>query len=41
MSVRALVVDPSAPWAVRLGEVPEPVAGPGQVLVDVSHVSLN
>jgi NADPH:quinone reductase-like Zn-dependent oxidoreductase len=41
MSVRALVVDPSAPAAVRLGEVPEPEAGPGQVLVDVSHASLN
>ncbi|MEV6783807.1 zinc-binding dehydrogenase [Streptomyces sp. NPDC051098] len=41
MSVRALVVDPSATDAVRLTEVPEPVPGPGQVLVDVHHVSLN
>ncbi|MFI6034183.1 zinc-binding dehydrogenase [Streptomyces sp. NPDC051315] len=41
MSVRALVVDPSAPAAVRLDEVPDPVAGPSQVLVDVTHVSLN
>ncbi|MEV5444773.1 zinc-binding dehydrogenase [Streptomyces sp. NPDC052644] len=41
MPVRALVVDPSAPAAVRLAEVPEPVPGPGQVLVDVSHASLN
>ncbi|MFE0457275.1 zinc-binding dehydrogenase [Streptomyces sp. NPDC058914] len=41
MSVRALVVDPSAPAAVRLAEVPDPVAGPGQVLVDVTHASLN
>ncbi|MGV9455914.1 zinc-binding dehydrogenase [Streptomyces sp. NPDC003635] len=41
MSVRALVVDPSAPAAVRLAEVADPVAGPGQVLVDVSHASLN
>ncbi|MDG5806100.1 zinc-binding dehydrogenase [Streptomyces ossamyceticus] len=41
MPVRALVVDPSAPAAVRLAEVPDPVAGPGQVLVDVSHASLN
>lgn len=41
MSVRALVVDPSAPAAVRLAGVPDPVPGPGQVLVDVSHASLN
>lgn len=41
MSVRALVVDPAAPAAVRLGEVADPVPGPGQVLVDVSHASLN
>lgn len=41
MSVRALVVDPLAPAAVRLAEVPDPVAAPGQVLVDVSHASLN
>ncbi|MEU3491022.1 zinc-binding dehydrogenase [Streptomyces massasporeus] len=41
MSVRALVVDPSAPAAVRLAEVADPVPGPGQALVDVSHASLN
>ncbi|MEV4195206.1 zinc-binding dehydrogenase [Streptomyces toxytricini] len=41
MPVRALVVDPSAPEAVRAADVPDPVPGPGQVLVDVSHVSLN
>ncbi|MFF8844709.1 zinc-binding dehydrogenase [Streptomyces sp. NPDC015127] len=41
MSVRALVVDPSAAAAVRLAEVADPVPGPGQVLVDVSHASLN
>lgn len=41
MPVRALVVDPSAPAAVRLAEIPDPVPGAGQVLVDVSHASLN
>ncbi|MCX5048842.1 zinc-binding dehydrogenase [Streptomyces sp. NBC_00201] len=41
MSVRALVVDPSAATAVRLAEVPDPVPGPGEVLVAVSHASLN
>jgi NADPH:quinone reductase-like Zn-dependent oxidoreductase len=41
MSVPALVADPSAPAAMRLADVPEPVARPGQVLVDVHHVSLN
>ncbi|MFC7017867.1 zinc-binding dehydrogenase [Streptomyces viridiviolaceus] len=41
MPVRALVVDPSAPDAVRLSQVPEPEAGSGEVLVDVTHVSLN
>jgi NADPH:quinone reductase-like Zn-dependent oxidoreductase len=41
MSVQALIADPSAPAAVRLADVAEPVAGPGQVLVDVHHVSLN
>lgn len=41
MSMRALVVDPSAPAAVRLAEIADPVPGPGQVLVDVSHASLN
>ncbi|MFF4355882.1 zinc-binding dehydrogenase [Streptomyces sp. NPDC001604] len=41
MPVRALVVDPSASAAVRLAEVSDPVPAPGQVLVDVSHASLN
>lgn len=39
--VRAVVVDPTAPHALRLAEVAEPVPGPGQVVVDVEHVSLN
>jgi NADPH:quinone reductase len=39
--VRALVADPSAPEALRLAQVPEPVPGPGQVLLEVRHVSLN
>ena len=39
--MRALVADPSRPHAVRLAEVAEPVAGPGQVLVEVHHASLN
>jgi NADPH:quinone reductase len=41
VSIRALIVDPSAPEALRLTNVPEPVAGPGQVLIDVYHASLN
>jgi NADPH2:quinone reductase len=39
--MRALVVDPAAPAGLRLGEAPDPVPGPGQVLVDVRHTSLN
>jgi NADPH2:quinone reductase len=41
MSIRALIVDPSAPEALRLTEAPEPMAGSSQVLIDVHHVSLN
>jgi NADPH2:quinone reductase len=41
VSVRALVADPSVPAGVRLATVAEPVAGPGHVLVEVRHVSLN
>lgn len=39
--MRAVVVDPSVPEAVRLAEAAEPAAGPGQVLVEVHHASLN
>jgi NADPH:quinone reductase len=41
MSIRALIVDPSAPDALRLTEAPEPMPGSSQVLIDVHHVSLN
>jgi NADPH2:quinone reductase len=41
VSIRALIVDPSVPEALRLTAVAEPVAGPGQVLIDVHHISLN
>jgi NADPH2:quinone reductase len=41
MPMRALLVDPDAPSSLRLGEAPDPVAGPGQVLVEVSSTSLN
>jgi NADPH2:quinone reductase len=41
MSVRALIVDPSAANAMRLAEVAEPAAGPAEVLIGVQHVSLN
>jgi NADPH:quinone reductase-like Zn-dependent oxidoreductase len=39
--MRAIITDPSAPAALRLADVPEPVAGPGQVLLEVHHASLN
>jgi len=41
MPIRALIVDPAAPEALRLTEVPEQVAGSSQVVIDVHHVSLN
>jgi NADPH:quinone reductase len=41
VSIRALIVDPSAPEALRLAVVANPVAGPSQVLIDVHHASLN
>jgi NADPH:quinone reductase-like Zn-dependent oxidoreductase len=39
--MRALVVDPSAPEAVRVGEVAEPVAASEDVLVEVRQAALN
>ena len=39
--MRVIIVDPSAPAALRLADVPEPVAGPSQVLLEVHHASLN
>lgn len=39
--MRALVADPAASAGLRLGEAPEPVAGPSQVLVAVSAAALN
>jgi NADPH:quinone reductase len=41
MSIRAVLVYPSAPEALRLTEAPEPMARSSQVLIDVHHVSLN
>ena len=41
MSTRALIVDPSAPTNIGFGEIATPVAGPGQLLVEVRHASLN
>jgi NADPH:quinone reductase len=39
--MRALIVDPPAPAALRLAEVAGPVVGPSQVLLEVHHASLN
>jgi NADPH:quinone reductase-like Zn-dependent oxidoreductase len=39
--MRALVVDPEAAAKLRISEVPAPVPGPRQVLLDVQHISLN
>jgi NADPH:quinone reductase len=41
VSIRALIVDPLAPEALRLTAIADPVAGPSQVLIDVHHASLN
>ncbi|MEV5559946.1 zinc-binding dehydrogenase [Nonomuraea wenchangensis] len=39
--MRALVTDPGAPGALRLGTAPDPEPGPGRLVLDVHHVSLN
>jgi NADPH:quinone reductase len=39
--VRAVVVDPAAPSRLRLGEAPDPIPGPAQVLIEVRYSSLN
>ncbi len=39
--MRSLVYDPSAPHGLRLGDAPDPVPGPGQVLVQNDAISLN
>ncbi|MEV0116910.1 zinc-binding dehydrogenase [Streptomyces sp. NPDC050844] len=39
--MRALVVDPTAPGSLRLGEAPEPRPAAGQLVLDVRHISLN
>ncbi|XUL93053.1 zinc-binding dehydrogenase [Streptomyces galilaeus] len=39
--MRALIVDPEAVGGLRLGEAPDPVPGPGQLLVEIRHTSLN
>jgi NADPH:quinone reductase len=41
MDVRALVVEPGAPGALRIGTVPEPQPAPRQLVLDVRHISLN
>lgn len=39
--MRALIVDPTAEGFLRLGEVPEPLPTPSQVLIRVEAISLN
>ncbi|SDY38967.1 NADPH:quinone reductase [Micromonospora pattaloongensis] len=39
--MRALVVDPQAPAALRLAEVPEPTPAPAQAVIEVHHASIN
>ena len=39
--MKAIVVDETAPYCLRFAEVPEPVPGPGQVVIEVRSFSLN
>lgn len=39
--MRAIVVDPAVPHALRLSGGPDPIPSANQVLIDVRHVSLN
>ncbi|MEV0615748.1 zinc-binding dehydrogenase [Nonomuraea sp. NPDC050404] len=39
--MQALIAAPEGPHGFRFAEVPEPVPGPGQVLVEVRHASIN
>lgn len=41
VTMRAVVVDPEAAAGLRLDRVDEPVPGPGQVLIEAHHASLN
>ncbi|GAA4227805.1 NADPH:quinone reductase-like Zn-dependent oxidoreductase [Streptosporangium album] len=41
MSIRALIVDPAAPAALRLGDIDDPAPRPHQTVIDVRHISLN
>jgi NADPH:quinone reductase len=41
MDMRALVVDPSVTGSLRLGMTAEPRPAPGQLVLDVRHISLN
>jgi NADPH:quinone reductase len=41
VTMRAVVVDPEAPAGFRLDRVADPVPGPGQVLIEAHHASLN
>jgi NADPH:quinone reductase-like Zn-dependent oxidoreductase len=39
--MRALIHDPAAPHGLRLSDLPDPVPGPGEALVEVAATSLN